>query len=106
MTTEAAIKAYVPMTETMYYILLSLTEPKHGYGIMLNVADITKGRIRIRPGTVYNSLARLEQDGLISIVAETDRKKIYIINNEGLGVLKTEIVRLGELFENGRGIYG
>jgi len=89
------------MTETMYYILLSLTKPNHGYGIILNVEKITQNRIRIGAGTIYSSLSKLEKDGLIKFVSEENRRKIFSITDTGLVVLKTEISRLGELFSNG-----
>lgn len=101
MNAQKAIQLYLPMTETMYYILLSLIEPKHGYGIILNVDHITQGRIRIGAGTIYGSLSRLEKDGLIKFHTEEERRKLYVINDVGLIVLKTEISRLKELYENG-----
>ncbi len=102
MTLNNAARRYLPMTETMYYILLSLTEPRHGYGILLNVKDITSGRIRLGAGTIYNSLSKLEKDGLIELVAETERRKIYLICDVGRELLGLELTRLEELCENGR----
>lgn len=98
---EKIIKSYLPMTETMYYILLSLIEPKHGYGIILHVEKITAGRMRIGAGTIYTSLTRLEKDGLIKLYEEFERRKIFVINDLGREVLKVEIERLRELYENG-----
>ncbi|MDL2273385.1 PadR family transcriptional regulator [Oscillospiraceae bacterium OttesenSCG-928-G22] len=106
MTREEALSHYLPMTETMYYILLSLSEPLHGYGVILHVQNLTGGRIRIGAGTVYNSIGRLIRHGLIEEVAETDRKKLYVLTDLGLEVLKAEIVRLRELYENGAEVYG
>ncbi|MDL2288969.1 PadR family transcriptional regulator [Oscillospiraceae bacterium OttesenSCG-928-F05] len=102
---EKALKKYIPMSETMYYILLSLAEPLHGYGIILHVEQITAKRVKIGAGTIYNSIARLERDGLIEVVAETDRRTLYVINDLGMEVLKTEIIRLRELCDNGAEIY-
>ena len=98
---EKAIKKYLPMTETMYYILLSVIEPKHGYGIILYVEKITAGRIKIGAGTIYTSLTRLVEDSLIEFHAESERRKIYIITTKGKNILKAEIKRLRELYENG-----
>jgi DNA-binding PadR family transcriptional regulator len=99
--TQKAIDRYLPMTETMYYILLSLRKPRHGYGIILNVEQITLSRIRIGAGTIYSSLSRLEKDGLITHYAEEDRRKLFVISDIGSIILKTEISRLKELYENG-----
>lgn len=101
MSLEKVLKTYIPMTETMYYILLALKKRNHGYGIMLYVEEITNKRIKIGAGTIYNSLSKLEKDDLIKIVEEVDRKKIYEITDLGLYLLKTEVERLGELYKNG-----
>ena len=92
---------YLPMTETMYYILLSLTEPRHGYGILLHVKHITAGRVELGAGTIYNSLAKLEADDLIALTAETERRRIYAATKLGCSLLKRELERLKELSKNG-----
>ena len=102
MTADNAVKDYLPMTETMYYILLSLTEPRHGYGIFLHTKELTKGRLHLGAGTIYNSLARLERDGLITLSSQTVRRKIYSITKVGQAVLKAELVRMQELLDNGK----
>lgn len=94
-------KAYMPMSETAYYILLSLNEPRHGYGIMQYVELITNDRLRLGPGTLYGSLSRMEKDGLIEVVAEEDRRKVYVITDDGRQVLRAELERLKELVANG-----
>lgn len=94
--------AYIPMSETAYYILLSLLEPRYGYGIMQHVEKITSGRIRLGAGTLYGSLSKMEKGGLIEMVMEEQKRKIYKITDAGCIILKTEIDRIGELYENGR----
>jgi len=95
-------KTYTPMTETMYYILLSFLDPRHGYGVFLHVKELTNGRIHLGAGTIYNSIAKLERDGLIVMNAHNIRRKIYEITNLGRSVLDTEILRLEELLNNGK----
>lgn len=94
--------AYLPMSETAYYILLSLVQPLHGYGIMQLVESVTQGRIRLGPGTLYGTLSRMEKDGLIESVAEEERRKIYHITPTGMDLLRLEMERLEELLTNGR----
>ena len=53
------------LTEQMYYVLLSLTEERHGYGIMQYVSELTRGRVAIGAGTLYALLGRFEKEGLI-----------------------------------------
>lgn len=95
-------KKYLPMTETAYYVLISLIKPKHGYGIMQHVEKLTNGRIKIGAGTMYGSLSRMEKEGLITSVAEENRKKIYEISEKGKIVLKLELKRLEELLNHGK----
>ena len=59
MLTEALLKKYRPMTETTYYTLLAVTEPRHGYAIMQFVSELTEGRIRLGTGTLYTMTGRL-----------------------------------------------
>ena len=89
------------MTETAYCILLSLKEPRHGYGIMQYVEEVTKGRIKIGPGTMYGTLSKLENEELIIQDREEDRKKIYRLNDKGRKVIELEIMRLKELVKIG-----
>ena len=48
------------LTEAVYYILLALVEPMHGYGIMQQTAALSKGRVRLSAGTLYGALASNE----------------------------------------------
>jgi DNA-binding PadR family transcriptional regulator len=97
-------KRFIPMSETMFYILLSLQEERHGYGIMQYVKDLTKERIVLGAGTIYQSLGKLENDGLIIRVKEIDRKKIYAITDTGKQILLEEVHRIGEIYHNMEGL--
>jgi len=91
------------MTEAVYYILLSLIEPKHGYGIMQNVEKLSAGRVRLAAGTLYGAINTLLEKGWIhALPGEKDsRKKEYQITEQGKQALETELIRLRELLENG-----
>lgn len=91
-------KVYVPMTETAFYILLCLKKPNHGYGIVQTVEKLTDGAIRLAPGTMYGSLAKMEKDGLIQFVREEDKRKIYQITELGMEVLQIELKRIERLY--------
>lgn len=93
---------YLPMTETAYYILLSLTESRHGYGIMQHVEELTDGRIKLGPGTIYGTLSKLEKDELILPDSEEDRRKFYKLSEKGEELLQLEMDRLQELIANGK----
>lgn len=92
-------KVYVPMTETGFYILLCLREESHGYGIVQKTAALTRGEIRIGPGTLYGSLSKMEKDGLIRFVREEEKRKIYQITDLGNQVLELEIKRIRRLYQ-------
>ena len=96
------------LTEAVYYILLSLLEPMHGYGIMQNVEALSKGRVRLAAGTLYGALNTLVERGWIVATSEqlSSKKKEYISTATGIDMAKQEIKRLEELVENGRNILG
>ena len=97
--------AETALTEAVYYILLSLTEPMHGYGIMQNVAALSGGRVRLAAGTLYGALNTLVEKGWIeSAGLDEGRKKEYRITPRGREVLDGEVKRLEELLKNGKRI--
>lgn len=94
------------LTEAVYYILLSLTQSMHGYGIMQNVEQLSHGRVRLAAGTLYGAINTLLEKGWIVALSneKSSRKKEYLITESGKEALRAEIVRLTELLENGRHI--
>lgn len=93
------------LTEPMYYILLTLTEPQHGYGIMQEVDRRTEGRVKIGAGTLYSLLSRFEEEDIVVQVSEENRRKIYTITHKGLDILKDEYQRLKQLISDGKDIF-
>ena len=98
--------ANAALTEAVYYIMLSLTAPMHGYGIMQNVELLSGGRVRLAAGTLYGAINTLVERGWVcALPGEKDsRKKEYQITEQGLEALKGELLRLKELLENGKRI--
>jgi len=91
------------LTESTYYILLSLVTPRHGYGIMQRTEQLSGGRVRLAAGTLYGALTALCEKGWIvplSVAAES-RKKEYQLTENGRAVLQNELRRLRQLVENG-----
>ncbi len=101
---EQLKKVYMPMTESAYYILLSLKEPRHGYGIILYVKEITHDRISLGAGTIYGTLTKFEKDKLIETAGEEDRRKLYKLTEDGGWLLEQELKRIDELYKNGHSI--
>lgn len=94
------------LTESTYYILLSLYQPRHGYGIMQQTEALSGGRVRLAAGTLYGALNSLCEKGWIQPLPTESgsRKKEYQLTAAGLSVLKRELARLEELAANGRTI--
>lgn len=94
------------LTESIYYILLALQEPMHGYGIMQKTSSLSKGRLVLSAGTLYGAISNLLEKGWILPCGESPesdgRRKMYRITELGQEVLKAEYNRLKELVENGR----
>ena len=101
-------KENIALTEAVYYILLSLWQPLHGYGIMQNVMDLSDGRVNLAAGTLYGALNTLLEKGLIQAVEndENSRRKEYVITQNGMKVMENELIRLKELIDNGETIIG
>ena len=91
------------LTEAVFYILLSLHEPTHGYAIMQNIEKLTDGRVVLGPGTLYGAINALVQKRWIEAVSseKDSRKKEYVITDLGRSVFEGELFRLRELIQNG-----
>lgn len=95
---------YGALTEAVFYILLSLQKPIHGYGIMQLVKELSKGRLNLGAGTLYGAINTLLEKGWIAVANyEPDsRKKEYIITALGNLAIEEEMIRLQELLDNGQ----
>ncbi len=93
----------IPLTEAVYYILLAVRKPKHGYGIIQEVEKLTAGRVILGAGTLYGALQTLQKKKWIQIYSadtESRRKKEYILTDSGKEIFKAEKKRLEELLRN------
>lgn len=90
-----------PMTEAMYYILLSLLRPGYGYGMMQRIRELSGGRLEMGPGTLYGVLTRMKKEGLIVLTSQEDRRKNYEITEAGRQALLREYERLKLLVHDG-----
>ena len=79
-----------PMTEAMYYVLLALHRPAHGYQLM-----------QMGPGTLYGVLTRMEKEGLIVLSENDGRRKTYLLTNAGMEALRAEYSRLRAMVRDG-----
>ena len=94
------------LTEPMYYILIALMEERCGVDIMEAVDDISRGRVKIGPGTLYALLGRFEKEQMIIETEVIGRKRSYIITEKGLEILNEEYNRLIRLAKDGESFLG
>ncbi len=96
------------LTEAVFYILLALHEPRHGYAIMQGVQELTNDRVNLGPGTLYGALSTLVEKGWITAYADdqNSRRKDYLISDLGKSIFLAELERLEELLTHGKLVQG
>src|SRR6202795_3668475 len=102
---DTDVQSFLPLKTQWFHIMLSLAgEGQHGYGIMQEVLERTGGKIRLWPATLYGSLKRLIEEGLIEESDERPapelddaRRRYYRLTRLGRRVLDAESERLQEL---------
>src|SRR5687767_10595598 len=94
----------LPLPPATFHILLALTgEDRHGYAIIQDVEARTSGELRLSAGTLYRSLARMVEQGLIAEVAkrrtaaDDERRRYYRVTPFGTAVARAEMRRLTQL---------
>lgn len=93
----------LPLTEAIFYILLAVRKPNHGYGIIQEVESLTNGRVVLGAGTLYGAIQSLVKKDWIRIYSEdteSRKKKEYLITDMGRAVFEEETKRLKELVQN------
>jgi DNA-binding PadR family transcriptional regulator len=104
----------LPLTPVVFHTLVALAGgPAHGYAIAQEVERETNGRIRMGPGTLYGSLARMRDEDLIEEAANpgeagvhSERRRYYRLTRWGTSVLRAETVRLRQAVELASGRIG
>ena len=86
-------------TRAEFHVLLALLDgPRHGYGLMQDVEELSSGRHQIGPGTLYTAIKRLRTSGLISETdADADRRRCYKLTRKGKTVAEDEAQRMSDL---------
>ncbi len=102
-------QATPPLSEPTYFILLSLSAgPRHGYGIMKDVREMSGGRVELSTGTLYTALKRLLDQGWIYRTVDPvgdqngRRRKAYRLTQTGQEILEEEVERLEGLVSAAR----
>jgi DNA-binding PadR family transcriptional regulator len=108
--TEANTTGSPPLTPAAFHILLALADgERHGYGIMLRIAQFTEQQMRLGPGTLYRSLRTLLESGLIEESGERvdptmsdERRRYYRLTSQGRTAATAEAARLDTLLRVAR----
>ncbi len=99
-----------PLTPAVFHILLAIADgEKHGYGIMQEVSARTRGKVVLGPGTLYGTINRMLESGLIEEAGERadpalsdERRRYYRISRKGRQAATAEAERLQELLRTAR----
>lgn len=106
---RSAADSHLPLTPATFHILLSLFDgERHGYAIMTEVAERTRGKVKLGPGTLYTSLKRLVENGVVEETGEQrrpdddERRRYYKLTPHGRAVARAEARRLEEMLRLAR----
>ena len=102
----------LPLPSAMFQILVAVADQdRHGYAIMQDVASRTNGALKLSPGTLYGSIKRMLEDGLIVEVddrpspdEDDERRRYYRITQFGRDLAKAEADRLTVLLRQARAV--
>ncbi len=100
----------LPLPEATFHILMAVADDdRHGYGIIQDVAARTGGDLKLSAGTLYRSIQRMLEQGLIVETNERpdpkfddERRRYYRITSFGKAVARAEVLRLKQLLELAR----
>ena len=95
------------MAPATFHILIALADqPLHGYGIMLDIAERSAGKVKLSPGTLYGSIKQMLEDGLIEEIAgradDDERRRYYRLTREGREAARQEMARMSALLNHAR----
>ena len=109
-THDPALASFLPLPAATFHILMAVAEEdRHGYAIIQNVAARTGGELTLSAGTLYRSIQRLLEQGLLEETADRpepelddERRRYYRITSLGTAVAKAEARRLAQLVKLAR----
>jgi len=107
-TARDDVNALLPLQPATFHILVALADgPRHGYAIIQDVASRTNGEIKLSPGTLYRSIQRMLEDGLVVETRDRpadddERRRYYRLTPLGRAVAEAEAARLTDLVRMAR----
>ena len=108
--TDSTRDSLLPLPTAVFHILIALADrDRHGYSIMQDVATRTDGKVQLSAGTLYSSVRRMLEQGLIEELAESpdpsstdERRRYYRLTRFGRRVAAAEVDRLNALLQQAR----
>jgi DNA-binding PadR family transcriptional regulator len=108
--TDDKLESLLPLPTAVFHILIALADrERHGYSIMQDVAARTTGRVQLSAGTLYSSIRRMLEQGLIEELARSpdpsstdERRRYYRVTRFGKRVAAAEVDRLNGLVQQAR----
>ena len=96
-----------PMAPAILHILIALADqPLHGYGIMLDIAERSAGKVKLSPGTLYGSIKQMLENGLIEEISarasDDERRRYYRLTRDGREAARQEMARMSALLNHAR----
>ena len=107
---EPTPDSLLPLAPAMFHILIALADrDRHGYSIMQEVASRSEGKVRLSAGTLYSSIRRMLEQGLIEELADSpdptstdERRRYYRLTRFGRRTASAEMARLSALLRQAR----
>src|SRR5215471_16915650 len=108
--THSAPDSLLPLAPAVFHILIALADrDRHGYSIMQDVAGRTSGKVQLSAGTLYSSIRRMLEQGLIEELAESpdpsstdERRRYYRLTRFGKRAAAAEVERVSALVKQAR----
>jgi DNA-binding PadR family transcriptional regulator len=110
MMSDPTPESLLPLPPAVFHILIALADrDRHGYSVMQDVAARTGGKVQLSAGTLYSSIRRMLEQGLIEELAESpdpsssdERRRYYRLTRFGRRVAAAEVERLNALVQQAR----
>ncbi len=88
-------KTKLPLTETVFYVLMAFREPTYGYLAIKSIEEMSQGDVRIAAGTMYGAIENLlKQELLVQVPSDLERRKMYQTTAYGKEILTLEVRRM------------
>jgi len=88
------MKSLEQLTDSVFYIMAALTEPRHGYAVMSLIEETTEGAFVVGPASLYTIIKKLVTEQLIQLHDDSDsRRKVYVLTDKGREILLEDIER-------------